>query len=116
MLTRGAVTTSDVATLCTSTEVKPPTSRRREAFYTSVPLGFALRLIPRRFSLILNFPLMSRAGASLRHQQDLSDATFFHDRLSLGCFTEREFLADRDHEFAVAHRLGHEFERLPVEF
>ena len=50
------------------------------------------------------------------HQQDLPDTTFFCLCLSLGRFTEWQFLANRDYELAISHRFGHELERLPVEF
>ena len=36
--------------------------------------------------------------------------------MSLGRFTEWQFLADRDYELAVAHRFGHELQRFLVEF
>jgi len=36
--------------------------------------------------------------------------------LSLGRFTEWQFLANRDYQLAVSHRFGHELERFSVEF
>src|SRR5947209_11402173 len=50
------------------------------------------------------------------HQQDLPNTTFFRRRVSLGRFTERQFLADGDDQPAVPHCFGHELERSPVGF
>jgi hypothetical protein len=49
-------------------------------------------------------------------QQDLPDATPFRRCLSRGRFTEWQFPADRDYQFAISHRFGHELDRFPVEF
>src|SRR5580704_5701100 len=40
MLTRRTVTTPDMPTLRTSTEMKPPTFRRRQAFHTPIATRF----------------------------------------------------------------------------
>ena len=50
------------------------------------------------------------------HEQDLPDTTLFCRCLSLGRVTERQFLANWDNQLAIAHGLGHELQRFPVEF
>lgn len=56
-----------------------------------------------------------RKGIS-SHKQDLPDATLLCFCLSLSRFPEWQFLANRDYQVAVAHRVGHELERFSVEF
>src|SRR6202041_2676762 len=81
------------------------------------PLGFEAGLIPRRLFFISDFPFASSVRKIMSsHQQDLPDTTLFCRCLSLGRFTEWEFLADRDYQFAISPRFGHELERFPVEF
>src|SRR5579871_6167729 len=50
-----------------------------------------------------------------RQQQDFPDTTLFCRCMSLGRFTEWQFLANRDYQLAISHRFGHELERVPVE-
>jgi len=117
MLIGRTVTASDVPTLGTPAEMKPPTFRRRQALHT--PVATWLRSEVDSAVIFLHF--VSSLGRcmsskSLSHQQDLPRTTFFCRRLSLGRFTEWQFLANRDYELAISHRFGHELKRFPVEF
>src|SRR5579872_685119 len=49
-------------------------------------------------------------------QQNLSGSPFLSRCLSLGRFTERQFLANRDQQLSISHGFGHELKSLPVEF
>ena len=77
MLIRRAVTASDVPTLCTPAEMKPPTSRRREAFYTSVACWFRSGINSARSLFHLRFSLRRSS-----QQQDLPDITLSRSGLS----------------------------------
>jgi len=121
MLVRGTVTASDVPTLGTAAEMKPPTFRRRQAFHTAIAtrlrsrVDSALTLFHFRFSF--RFPGWQQyVGKTMSsHQQDLPGTTLLCLCLRLGSFTEWQFPANRDYQLAVSHRLGHELERFPVE-
>src|SRR5580658_7210976 len=117
MLARRTVTASDVPTLRTPTEMKPPTFRRRQAFYTSVATW--LRSGIDSSESLFHFPFSFRVLSSQNNssnEQDLPDTTLFRLCLSLGRFTEWQFIANRDDQLAISHRFGHELERFPVEF
>src|SRR5208282_4211362 len=120
MLARRTVAATDVPALRTSAEMKPPAFGRRQAFHTSVATWFrsgvdsALILLHRDLSFRRR--MSSNEFKPSSHQQDLADATLLRRRLSLGRFTKRQLLANWDYELAIAHRFGHELERLPVEF
>src|ERR1700690_765899 len=91
---------------------KPQRGARHQAFHTSVAAWFRSGV-----DSAVDFPLdVACPATSSSHQQDLSDTTLFCHCLSLGRFTERQFLANRDNQLAVAHGFGHELERFPVEF
>ena len=115
MLIRRTVTASDVPTLRTPTEMKPPTSRRRQAFYTSVATWFrngvdsARRLFHLRFSLVAF--VRNRMSSQ---QQDLPDITLFRGSLSSGRLAEWQLVANRDHQFAISDGLGHKLQSFPV--
>jgi hypothetical protein len=77
MLTRRTVTASDVPTLRTPAEMKPPTFRRRQAFYTSVATWFRSRI--KSAVILLHFECSFRRCASAKsssHQQDLPGRPF----------------------------------------
>src|ERR1700728_1418323 len=118
MLTRRTVTTPDMPTLRTSTEMKPPTFRRRQAFHTPIATWFRSQVNSAQslfhFTFFLSCPLFAKI--ILRHQQDLPDTTLFCGCLSLRRFTEWQFLANRNYELAISHSFSHEFECFPVEF
>jgi hypothetical protein len=60
--------------------------------------GFKAGLSPRSSFFISIFPLdVACPAKSSSHQQDLPDATLFRRCLSLGRFTEWQFLANRDY-------------------
>src|SRR5208283_2267084 len=120
MLARRTVAATDVPALRTPAEMKPPAFGRRQAFHTSVATWFrsgvdsALILLHRDLSFRRR--MSSNEFKPSSHQQDLPDATLLRRCLSLGRFTKRQLLANWDYELAIAHRFGHELERLPVEF
>ena len=98
MLTGRTVTASDVPTLRTPTEMKPPTFRGRQAFHT--PIATRLRSGVDSAQTFFHFRFSFRVLCSQimsSHQQDLPDTTLFCGCLSLGRFTEWQFLANRDY-------------------
>src|SRR5580704_227538 len=105
----------------------PPSAHRRRGSHQLLgdarhstqpsPLGFEAGLIPRKAFFIWYFPLnVACPATSSSHQQDLPYTALFCRCLRLGRFTEWQFLANRNYQLAISHRLGHGLERFPVEF
>ncbi len=117
MLARRTVTATYVPTLRTAAEMKPPTFRGRQTFHTSIATRFrsGVNSTQTLFHFRFSFRVVCSQIIS-SHQQDLPDATFLCRCLSLGRFTEWQFLAYRDDQLAISHRFGHELKRFPVEF
>src|SRR5580700_6905702 len=113
MLARRTVAATDVPTLRTPAEVKPPTFRCRQAFHT--PIATRLRsgvdsaqtLFHFRFSPSVRKTMSSR-------QQDLPDTTLLCGGLGFGRLAEWHLAADRDHQFAISDALGHELKSFRI--
>ena len=102
MLTRRTVAASDMPTLRTPAEVKPPTFRGRQAFHTAIATRFRSEvdsaLIFFHFSIFLSCSVRKKRMSS--HQQDLPSTALFRGGLSFDCVAEWQLAADRDHKFA----------------
>src|SRR5260370_1021519 len=108
MWTRRTVTASDVPTLRTSTEMKPPASGRRQAFYTSVATWFRSWVDSARGLFHLRFSLRGLVRNRMSsQQQDLPDISLFRDCLSFGRLAEWQLAGFRGHQFAISDCLGH---------
>ena len=90
MLTRRTVAASDVPTLRTPAEMKPPTSRRSQAFHAPVATWFRSGVdsapIFFHFSIFLSRTLSAKRMSN--HQQNLPNAAFLRRRLSFSCLAE----------------------------
>ena len=117
MLARRTVTATDVPTLRTPAEMKPPTFRGRQTFHTPIATRFrsGVNSMQTLFHFRFSFPVL-RSQIISSHQQDFPGRTLLRSCLGLGRFTEWQFLANRDYQLAISHRFGHELERFPVEF
>src|SRR5580692_6236121 len=74
MLTRRTVTASDVPTLRTPAQMKPPTFRRCQAFHTPVATWFRSGIHSTMIFLHFAIPLkVARPVKSLRHSEDLPE-------------------------------------------
>src|ERR1700752_2490652 len=106
MLTRRTVTASDVPTLRTPAEVKPPTSRRRQAFHTSVATWFGSGIDSARGLFISDFPFVAFVhNRILSQRQDLPDSALFRDCLSFDGSADWQLAANRDHRFGISDGL-----------
>ena len=87
-----------------------------------LPLGFEAGLIPRRPFFVFDFILALLSTSCFpphktsSHQENLPGSSFLRRCLSLGCFTERQFLANGDYQPSISHGFGHELKSPPVEF
>jgi len=96
------VTASDVPTLRTPAEMKPPTFSAMQTFHDPSPLGFEAGLIPPMIFLHFDFSFPTllveqRVQATSR----ICPATYpFLRLLSLGRLSEWQFLANRDYKLA----------------
>jgi len=117
MLARRTVTATDVPTLRTPAEMKPPTFRGRQTFHTSIATRFRSRVNSARtlFHFRFSFRVLCSQIIS-SHQQDFPGPTLLRSCLGLGRFTKWQFLANRDDQLAISYRFGHELDRFPVEF
>src|SRR5271155_4209988 len=113
MLTRRTVTASDVPTLRTPAEMKPPTFRRRETLHTTITSWSRSQINSAVIFLHFDFLLgVACSSTNLSYQRDLPATTLCCRCLSLGRFTERRFLADWDYKPAISHGFGHELDFL----
>src|SRR5271165_238559 len=99
MLTRRTVTTSDVPTLRTPPQMKPPTFPGRQAFHTPIATWFGSGVDATPAFFHLRFPFRARCSQTASsHQRDLPDTTRLCGGLSFGRVTERQLAADRDQQ------------------
>src|SRR5580700_5549327 len=108
MLARRTVAATDVPTLRTPAEVKPPTFRCRQAFHT--PIATRLRSGVDSAQTLFHFRFFFGVLCSQRmssYQQDLPDSALLRGGLSFGGIAEWQLAADRDHQFAISDSLGH---------
>ena len=112
MLTRRTVTASDVPTLRTPTEMKPPASRGRQAFYTSVATWFGSGVDSARSLFHLRYSLRGLCSQwNVKATARPPDTALFRDCLSFGRLAEWLLAAYRDHQFGISDGLDQQMRR-----